>query len=63
MNMVISWNNYVNAAKTMYYNGKTILGHKRNDFGSKNIVKKIKYFSYISDSMIFGGHFENMQIN
>ena len=24
----------------MYSNGKTILGHKTNDFGYKNIVKK-----------------------
>ena len=46
----------------MYSNGKTILGHKANDFEYKNIVKKIKYFSYMSDSMIYGGHFENMQI-
>ena len=37
--------------------GKTILGHKTNDFGYKNIVKKIKYFTYMSNSMIFGGHF------
>ena len=29
------------AAKTMYSNGKTILGHKTNDFGHKNIGKKI----------------------
>ena len=28
------------AAKTMYSNGKTILGHKTNGFGYKNIVKK-----------------------
>ena len=28
------------AAKTMYSNGKTILGHITNDFGYKNIVKK-----------------------
>ena len=28
------------AAKTMYSSGKTILGHKTNDFGCKNIVKK-----------------------
>ena len=28
------------APKTMYSNGKTILEHKTNDFGYKNIVKK-----------------------
>ena len=28
----------------------------------KNILKKVKYFSNMSNSMIFGGHFENMQI-
>ena len=26
------------------------------------ILSKIKYISYMSNSMIFGGHFENMQI-
>ena len=36
----------------MYYNGKTILGHKTNDSGYKTIVKKIKKFSYMSNSMI-----------
>ena len=46
----------------MHSNGKTILGHKTNDSGYKIIVKKIKNFSYMSNSMIFGGHFENMQI-
>ena len=50
------------AAKTMYSNCKMILGHNTNDFGYKNIVEKIKYFSHMSNSMIFGGHFENMQI-
>ena len=25
-------------------------------------LKKIKYFSYMSNSMIFGSHFENMKI-
>ena len=34
----------------MYSNDKTILGHKTNDFG------------YMSNSLIFGGNFENMQI-
>ena len=27
----------------------------------QNIVKKMKLFSNMSNSMIFGGHFENMQ--
>ena len=28
----------------------------------KKHCQKIKYFSYMPNSMIFGGHFENMQI-
>ena len=30
------------ATKTMYSNGKTILGHKTNDFGHKKHCQKIK---------------------
>ena len=40
---------------------KTFLEHNTNDF-DKNYDKKIKCFDNIADSMIFGGHFENMQI-
>ena len=40
------------AAKIMYSNRKRILGHNTTDFGFKNIVKKIKYFSHMSNSMI-----------
>ena len=46
----------------MYSNGKKILGHNTNDFGYKKNIVKIKYFSNTSNSTIFGGHFENMQI-
>ena len=49
------------AAKTMYSNGKTILGNKQMILDTKH-CQKIKYFSYMSNSLIFGGHFENMQI-
>ena len=35
----------------MYSKGKTILEHNTNEFG-QNIVKKIKYFSNMSNSMI-----------
>ena len=45
----------------MYSNGKTILGIKQMILDTKH-CQKIKYFSYKSNSMIFGGHFENMQI-
>ena len=45
----------------MYSKSKIILGHNNNDFGYKN-CQKIKYFSNMSNSMIFGGHFEIMQI-
>ena len=45
----------------MYSNGKTILGHKTNDFGYKNIVKTKKNQLYVKFHD-FGGHFENMQI-
>ena len=34
------YGNILVAAKTMYSSGKTILGHKTNDFGHKNIFKK-----------------------
>ena len=50
------------AAKTMYFKGKTILVHNTHDFGYKNFVKKIKYFSNMANSIILGGHFENVQI-
>ena len=46
----------------MYSNGKTIIGHNTNDFGYKTL-SKIKYFSNMSNSVIFGGHFKNMQIS
>ena len=46
------------ATKTMYSNGKIILGHNINDFGyKKKHCQKINYFSDMSNSVIFGGHF------
>ena len=32
------------------------------NLNKKKHCQKIKYLSYMSNSMIFGGHFENMQI-
>ena len=43
----------------MYSNGKIILGHNTNDFGYKNIVKRLNISVKFHD---FGSHFENMQI-
>ena len=46
----------------MYSNCKTILGHNKNGFGYKNIVKNKKFQSNVK-LHDFGGHFKNMQIS